>query len=82
MLEERIKVDHPDMRFFVLSDVWLDHPETIAGLRKMFDHCQETGFIPKVIILCGNFSSRGIAQGNARELRRYQGSYGCSLKTR
>ncbi len=63
------------MRFFVLSDVWLDHPETMIGLRKMLDHCEDNSFIPKVIILCGNFSSKGIAQGNAREVRRYQGLY-------
>ncbi len=45
----------------------------MTGLRKMFDHCMENSFIPKVIVLCGNFSSRGIAQGSAREIRRYQG---------
>lgn len=70
----RIRTDLPDLRFFVLSDVWLDVPETFNGLRKMFDNCIENNFIPKVIVLCGNFTSKGIAQGNGSDLRRYQGT--------
>lgn len=72
-MAQRIRVDHLNMRFFVLSDVWLDHPETFNGLRKMFDRCEDADFIPKVMVLCGNFSKNGIAQGNSREMRRYQG---------
>ncbi|CAL1700805.1 unnamed protein product [Somion occarium] len=74
-LSERVRVDLADLRFFVLSDVWLDMPETFIGIRKMFDHCVENVFIPKVIVLCGNFTSHGIAQGNSREIRRYQESF-------
>ena len=72
-LANRLRTDLPDLRFFVLSDVWLDHPETMNGLRKLFENCEDNNFIPKVIVLCGNFSSRGLAQGNAREIRGYQG---------
>lgn len=72
-LAERVRGDLADLRFFVLSDLWLDMPETFIGIRKMFDHCVENAFIPKVMVLCGNFTSRGIAQGNSREIRRYQG---------
>ncbi|KAH9853528.1 epsilon DNA polymerase [Lenzites betulinus] len=68
----RVQLELADLRFFVLSDVWLDRPDTLLGLRKLFDNCMENSFIPKVIILCGNFTSVGIPQGNGREVRRYQ----------
>ncbi|KIP10726.1 hypothetical protein PHLGIDRAFT_22162 [Phlebiopsis gigantea 11061_1 CR5-6] len=74
-LADRLRMDWPDMRFFVLSDVWLDQPDTMQGLKKLFDNCIENQFIPRLIILCGNFSSKGIAQGNAREIRRYQDGF-------
>ncbi|THH32936.1 hypothetical protein EUX98_g1271 [Antrodiella citrinella] len=74
-LASRMQTDVPELRFFVLSDLWLDNPETFIGLRKMLDNCVENSFIPKVIVLCGNFSSRGIAQGNAAEIRRYQDNF-------
>jgi DNA polymerase epsilon subunit 2 len=61
------------MTFFFFSDVWLDQPDTLRGLRKVFDNCIENNFIPKVIVMCGNFTSRGIAQGNSRDVQRYQG---------
>ncbi|KZT12506.1 epsilon DNA polymerase [Laetiporus sulphureus 93-53] len=71
-LAARVRLDLPDLRFFVLSDVWLDHSATLLGLRKMFDNCMENSFIPKVMVLCGNFSSRGIPQGNSYEVRKFQ----------
>ncbi|RDX55559.1 epsilon DNA polymerase [Lentinus brumalis] len=71
----RVQLELPDLRFFVLSDVWLDRPDTLLGLRKMFDNCMENSFIPKVIVLCGNFTSTGIPQGNGRELRKYQDNF-------
>ncbi|KAL6309658.1 epsilon DNA polymerase [Sparassis latifolia] len=74
-LAARVCMELPDLRFFVLSDVWLDHPETLFGLRKLLDNCIENSFIPKVVILCGNFSSRGIPQGNSREVRRFQDNF-------
>ncbi|KAI0702873.1 epsilon DNA polymerase [Cytidiella melzeri] len=74
-LADRLRTDLPDLRFFVLSDVWLDHTEAMNGLAKMFDNCVENNFIPKVIVLCGNFSCRGIAQGAARDIRRYQDGF-------
>ncbi|KAM5540454.1 hypothetical protein V8D89_005912 [Ganoderma adspersum] len=71
----RVQLELPDLRFFVLSDVWLDRPDTLLGLRKMFDNCMENSFIPKVIVLCGNFTSVGIPQGNGREVRKYQDNF-------
>lgn len=72
---QRVQIELADLRFFVLSDVWLDRPETLHGLRKLFDNCMENSFIPKVVVLCGNFTSVGIPQGNGREVRRYQGPF-------
>ncbi|OJT04135.1 DNA polymerase epsilon subunit B [Trametes pubescens] len=74
-LATRVQLELADLRFFVLSDVWLDRPETLLGLRKLFDNCMENSFIPKVIVLCGNFTSVGIPQGNGREVRRYQENF-------
>ncbi|KAN0115600.1 DNA polymerase alpha/epsilon subunit B domain containing protein [Russula decolorans] len=68
----RIQRDFSDMNFFVFSDVWLDQAETLRGLQKIFDNCIENNFIPKVIVFCGNFTSSGIAQGNSRDIQRYQ----------
>ncbi|TFY82947.1 hypothetical protein EWM64_g1062 [Hericium alpestre] len=68
----RIQEDFAGINFFFLSDVWLDHPDTLRGLGKIFDNCIENSFIPKVMVLCGNFTSRGIAQGNSRDISRYQ----------
>jgi len=61
------------MNFFFFSDVWLDHADTLKGLQKIFDNCMENNFIPKVIVFCGNFTSSGVAQGNSRDIQRYQG---------
>ncbi|KAI0272768.1 DNA polymerase epsilon subunit B [Gloeopeniophorella convolvens] len=71
----RIQRDFPNMNFFFFSDVWLDHPDTLKGLQKIFDNCIENNFIPKVIVLCGNFTSAGIAQGNSRDVQKYQDGF-------
>lgn len=71
----RIQRDFSDMNFFFFSDVWLDQADTLRGLQKIFDNCIENNFIPKVIVFCGNFTSSGIAQGNSRDIQRYQGQY-------
>lgn len=71
----RIRDELPELHFFFLSDVWLDHPETLLGLQKMFDNCIENSFIPKVMILCGNFTSESIAHGNSRDVHRYQENF-------
>jgi len=67
--------DFSHINFFFFSDVWLDHPDALRGLRKVFDNCVENDFIPKVLVMCGNFSSRGIAQGSSRDAQRYQGMF-------
>jgi DNA polymerase epsilon subunit 2 len=55
--------------------VWLDHPRTLPGLQKMFDNCVENHFVPKLIVLCGNFTSRAITHGQGRDVQRYQGPH-------
>ncbi|KAF8897632.1 epsilon DNA polymerase [Infundibulicybe gibba] len=74
-LATRIRQELPGLNFFFLSDVWLDHPQTLPGLQKMFDNCIESSFIPKVIILCGNFTTKSIAHGNGRDVQRYQENF-------
>lgn len=69
----RIEQELSDVNFFFLSDVWLDHPATLEGIRKMFDNCIEMHFIPKVIVLCGNFGTRDISPASVRDAQKYQG---------
>ncbi|KAJ8086741.1 DNA-directed DNA polymerase epsilon, subunit B [Marasmius tenuissimus] len=71
----RIREELPDLHFFFLSDVWLDQPKTLVGLKKMFDNCVENDFIPKIFVLCGNFTSRSIASGSGRDIQRYHESF-------
>ncbi|KAG6810867.1 hypothetical protein H0H92_009988, partial [Tricholoma furcatifolium] len=68
----RVRDELPDLHFFFLSDVWLDHPQTLIGLQKMFDNCIENSFIPKLIVLCGNFTRQSISHGNSRDIQNYQ----------
>ncbi|KAJ3909840.1 DNA polymerase alpha/epsilon subunit B-domain-containing protein [Lentinula edodes] len=74
-LSVRVQEELSDLHFFFLSDVWLDHPFTLPGIRKMLDNCVENDFIPKVIVLCGNFTSESITHGNARDINRYQDNF-------
>ncbi|KAK2466285.1 hypothetical protein APHAL10511_001927 [Amanita phalloides] len=71
----RVKEEFQDLNFFFLSDVWLDHNRTLPGLRKIFDNCVENSFIPKLIVLCGNFTSKPIAHGSGRDLQVYQENF-------
>lgn len=73
--QARICEEIPELHFFFLSDVWLDHPQTLPGIQKMFDNCIENDFIPKVIVMCGNFTSKSIAHGDGRDVQRYQENF-------
>lgn len=44
------------------------------GIRKLFQNCIENNWLPKVFILCGNFSSRGVAGGIGKGIVKYQGA--------
>ncbi|KAF9076745.1 DNA polymerase alpha/epsilon subunit B-domain-containing protein [Rhodocollybia butyracea] len=74
-LSIRVQEELSDLHFFFLSDVWLDNPLTLPGIKKMLDNCVENEFIPKVIVLCGNFTTQSIAHGNARDIQRYQDNF-------
>jgi len=41
----------------------------------MFDNCVENSFIPKVIVLCGNFTRQSISHGNSRDVQTYQENF-------
>lgn len=41
----------------------------------MFDNCIENSFIPKVIVMCGNFTSKSIMQGGGRDIQCYQENF-------
>ncbi|PFH52811.1 hypothetical protein AMATHDRAFT_56291 [Amanita thiersii Skay4041] len=71
----RIKEELSGINFFFLSDVWLDDGRTIPAVQKIFDNCVENNFIPKLMVLCGNFTSKPIAHGSARALQVYQESF-------
>ncbi|TFK75812.1 epsilon DNA polymerase [Pluteus cervinus] len=71
----RVRNELPDLHFFFLSDVWLDHPQTLSGLQKLFDNCIDNSFIPKLIVLCGNFTTHSLVHGESRDLQRYQESF-------
>jgi len=49
-----------DLTVFAISDVRLDNERAMEGLQKMFQSCVSGDFIPKVFILCGNFSSKNV----------------------
>ncbi|KAJ7068371.1 DNA polymerase alpha/epsilon subunit B-domain-containing protein [Mycena amicta] len=74
-LSVRVHRELPDINFFFLSDVWLDHPKTLPGLQKMLQNCIDNRFIPKLIVLCGNFTSRSISHGQGRDAQRYQENF-------
>ncbi|KAF8351368.1 DNA polymerase alpha/epsilon subunit B-domain-containing protein [Amanita rubescens] len=71
----RVKEEFQDLNFFFLSDVWLDHSRTFPGLQKIFDNCVENSFIPKLMVLCGNFTSKPIAHGSGRDIQLYQENF-------
>lgn len=46
--------------FVILSDVWLDHPQTFGALEKLFQgYAEAAEYRPMVFVFCGNFSEQG-----------------------
>ncbi|KAK7061812.1 DNA polymerase epsilon subunit [Favolaschia claudopus] len=74
-LSVRVRDELSDLNFFFLSDVWLDNPRTLPALQKMFENCVENRFVPKLIVLCGNFTSKSISHGQGRDVQRYQENF-------
>jgi DNA polymerase epsilon subunit 2 len=73
--EIRIREELPELHFFFLSDVWLDNQQTLPGIQRMLDNCIENDFIPRVIVMCGNFTSKSIAHGKGQDVQQYQGEF-------
>ena len=71
--------DFEDLMIHCMSDVWLDHPSTFLALETVFQKCVEVGIPPLVFVLCGNFTRKGLAHGQGREIHNYQGSYKFSV---
>ncbi|KAI9311856.1 DNA polymerase alpha/epsilon subunit B-domain-containing protein [Dichotomocladium elegans] len=57
--------ENDNVFFAILSDVHLDEPSVISGLRRLFEGYSETQ-IPLAFILMGNFSSRPCGISGAR----------------
>lgn len=51
-----------DAMIVILSDVFLDDPRVIAGLRLIFDGYLEDGVVPTAIVLMGSFLSHPFGQ--------------------
>ncbi|KAJ0518217.1 putative DNA-directed DNA polymerase [Helianthus annuus] len=44
--------------FVILSDIWLDHDETMAKLETVLDGYEDVEVVPSLFVLMGNFCSR------------------------
>ncbi|KAK9071821.1 hypothetical protein SSX86_008250 [Deinandra increscens subsp. villosa] len=44
--------------FVILSDIWLDHDETMAKLKTVLDGYEDVEVVPSLFVLMGNFCSR------------------------
>eukprot|EP00959_Pyramimonas_sp_CCMP1952_P431850 9044209-Pyramimonas_sp.AAC.1 len=56
-LEEQERATEADM-FVILSDVWLDIPNTFTRLRNVFYGFSSVEVVPSLFVLMGNFSSQ------------------------
>ncbi|KAK7056112.1 DNA polymerase alpha/epsilon subunit B-domain-containing protein [Favolaschia claudopus] len=74
-LSVRVREELSDLNFFFLSDVWLDNPRTLPALQKMFENCVENRFVRKLIVLCGNLTSKSISHGQGRDVQCYQENF-------
>ena len=56
-LEEQERAAEADM-FVILSDVWLDIPDTFSRLRSVFHGFSSVEVVPSLFIFMGNYSSQ------------------------
>ncbi|KAL8240096.1 hypothetical protein R6Q59_013451 [Mikania micrantha] len=61
--EESLKLAEMEARavnemFVILSDIWLDHEETMAKLETVLDGYEDVDVVPSLFVLMGNFCSR------------------------
>lgn len=67
--------------FVVLSDVWLDHEETMTKLEEVLDGYESMEVVPSLFILMGNFCSYpcNLASHDFNELREQFGHLGALI---
>lgn len=70
--------ENADLAIIVISDVRLDDSRTLKGLRKLFERAVDADVIPKIVILCGSFTSSNVS--NDVEMDTYRGESGPWLK--
>ena len=51
----------------------------MIGIRTLFHNCIENNWLPKVFIMCGDFSSKGVAKSSGSNVVKYQGQKICHL---
>uniref|UniRef100_A0A0A9D463 DNA polymerase II subunit 2 n=1 Tax=Arundo donax TaxID=35708 RepID=A0A0A9D463_ARUDO len=70
--------------FVILSDVWLDNPETMEKLAVVLDGYDSVEVVPSLFVLMGNFCSRpcNLAFNSFEELRLQFGKLGEMIATR
>jgi DNA polymerase epsilon subunit 2 len=54
-----------DSMFLIVSDVYLDNPRVMAGLRLIFEGYLDDGVVPTAIVLMGSFLSHPFGQQSA-----------------
>jgi DNA polymerase epsilon subunit 2 len=59
---DAMKEESDNVGFIILSDVFLDDPDTMASLRKLFEGFEDSP--PELIVLMGNFSRRPFGLAN------------------
>ncbi|KAG8960600.1 DNA-directed DNA polymerase epsilon, subunit B [Tulasnella sp. 419] len=72
---EEMMHSQSELSLTFVSDLWLDRPRTLRGLRKILDGYIETNFMPLVFVFCGNFTSKDVTTGSGLELTRYQENF-------
>ncbi len=65
---------HEDLTMAVLSDFAIDNPKTLASFRTILQGCVDSGFVPFVFVLCGDFCADG-ARSGGDTMRRYTGEW-------
>jgi hypothetical protein len=78
-LEARETAAHADM-FIVLSDVWLDRPDSLANLQRLLEGFNSVEIVPTMFVFMGNFLSQPIntTHGNYEQYKGERPSLACS----
>ncbi|KAG8835941.1 DNA-directed DNA polymerase epsilon, subunit B [Serendipita sp. 399] len=65
--------ENANISILLISDVRLDDERTLKGLRALFEQAVEADVIPKIFVLCGNFT--GTPVGNDIEMDSYKDGF-------